>query len=497
MRTVLGCLLGLWLAGAARGMVLADDDPSPAAERPNVLFILTDDQGWPTLGCYGNRHVPTPHLDRLASEGLRFTQAYATPQCTPTRASLFTGQHTARNGMWHVIGWYGTPWAPVHEPPFVEQLPRSTFTLPKAMRAAGYRTGMAGKWHLTSNEDGNYQALKPQAADAYGFDVVAPPGPPEREGGDKQVDYLTVQAIEFIRRERDRPWYFYLAHHTVHGKVYAPTQLVEKHRQRGAPAEGMHNATYLAAIEHLDNSIGRILAELAALDLSRRTIVVFVSDNGGVERSYDAADFTGLASGQVTQLTVKEEQFDNAPLRSGKGSPYEGGLRVPCIVRWPGVIQPNQTCETPIHVVDWLPTLLDIAQAQSPAEHPIDGVSLRPLFRGEPLAERALYWHMPLYDLRWGATPCSVIRQGPWKLIEYYGDSFDASGKYHQGRKLELFNLADDLGEARDLAADQPERAAQLQQQLRAWLTSLKAEIPGPNPRHDPARPLLETRVKP
>ncbi len=440
--------------------------------------------------------MPTPNLDRLAREGTRFTDAYVMPQCTPTRAALLTGQHTARNGMWHVIPWYGTPWAPVREPAYVEQLSRDTFTLPKGLRAAGYATGTAGKWHLTNNADGNYVSLKAAAATHYGFDFSAPPGPGSQNEGDKHVDYLTDQAIGFITAHRAQPWFFYLAHHTLHGKVSAPPDLVAKHRAAGAPALGLHNATYLAAIEHLDASIGRLMQALDDLRLRERTMVVFLSDNGGVYQAYDVKPYTE-GPGTATQLNVNTEEFSNAPLRAGKGSPYEGGVRVPCIVRWPGVVAPGTVNATPIHVVDWAPTLLAAAGAPAPPDHPLDGTSLLPLLRGESLPARALFWHLPLYDLRWGATPCTVIRDDDWKLIEYYGDSFDSGGRYRPGARLELFNLRTDRGETTDLAAREPARAQALQAALRRWLDSLHAEIPGPNPHHDPARSLKETRTKP
>ena len=468
-----------------------------AAPRPNLLFILTDDQGYATLGCYGNRLVPTPHLDRLAAEGVRFTAAYVMPQCTPTRAALLSGQHSARTGLWHVLPWYGSPWAPVAEPAFREQFPRDGFSLPKGLRRAGYVTGMAGKWHLTTGADGDYNGLKPAAGPAYGFDFVAPRGPGSPNEGDKQVDYLTAQAMQFIETHRAQPWFFYLAHHTIHGKVSAPEALVAKHLAQGAPAVGLGNATYRAAIEHLDNSVGRLLAKLDELALRETTLVVFLSDNGGVKRAFDPRDFKGEGTGRVTRLRVAEEQFDNAPLREGKGSAYEGGLRVPCLVRWPGQLSAGTVATTPVHVVDWLPTLLAAAGQPAPADYAVDGVNLLPLLRGGALPPRALYWHLPLYDLRWAATPCAVIRDGDWKLIDYFGDSFDAADRYRAGARTELFNLRDDLGETSDLAAREPARARALQLQLRDWLRSVGATIPGANPHFDAARPLQEVNVKP
>jgi arylsulfatase A len=321
--------------------------------RPNILFILTDDQGWPTLGCYGNKLVPTPHLDSLAREGMKFTDAYVMPQCTPTRAALLTGQHTARNGLWHVLGWYGYPWARVREPAFAETLPRETFTVAKGLKAAGYATACLGKWHLSTTGDGNYVGLKPEAAHYFGFDYApAPPSPRYHQEGDKGVNWLTDQAIGFIERHRDQPWFIYLAHHTIHGPVVAPQETVAKYLAQGAPESGLHNATYLAALETLDQSVGRLLRRLDELKLRDNTLVVFLSDNGGVYESYDPKPFT-QGSGAVERLEVGKREFSNAPLRAGKGSPYEGGIRVPCLVRWPGVVKSGSVCHVPVHVVDW------------------------------------------------------------------------------------------------------------------------------------------------
>jgi arylsulfatase A-like enzyme len=465
-----------------------------ADSRPNILFILTDDQGWATLGCYGSTKVSTPHLDQLASEGVRFTDAYVMPQCTPTRAALLTGQHTARNGMWHVIPWYGLPWARVQEPTFREQLPREWPTLPKLLRGDGYRTGMAGKWHLNSGADGDYVQLK--AGDAHGFDFVAPRGPRTQNDGDKWVDHLTDSAIDFIRECKGSPWFFYLAHHTLHGVVSAPPDLVMKHRQAGAPERGMFNATYLAAIEHLDTSIGRLMVALDELHQRENTLVVFLSDNGGVDTVWALPQNSVDRQEASAPLKANGQEFDNMPLRSGKGSPYEGGIRVPCLARWPAKIKAKQVCSTPIHVTDWMPTLLAAAGTTAPSHLTLDGLSLLPLFRGERLASRPLFFYMPLYDLRWGATPCAVLRDGDWKLIEHFGDFFDSELRYQVGHKRELFNLRDDLGESLDLSKKENDRAEAMSSQLNAWLKSVRAPIPSKNAHFDPERMFEETRVK-
>lgn len=470
---------------------------SRAEGPPNILFILTDDQGWSTLGSYGNSLVPTPRLDRLGAEGMRFTDAYVMPQCTPTRAAFLTGQHTARNGMWHVIPWYGTPWAPVSEPAFVESLPRGSFTVAKGLKAAGYATTCIGKWHLTDVASGSYIALDAAAASAFGFDEApAPPDGKYHQEGDKGVDWLTGRALEFIGRKKDSPWFVYLAHHTIHGPVVAREEIVRKYRDQGAPETGLHNATYLAAIETLDTGVGRLLDGLAALGEAEDTLVVFLSDNGGVDVLYDAALFKD-GDGRIERLQIKERQFSNAPLRAGKGSPYEGGIRVPCLVRWPGKVAPGTVNGTPVHIIDWLPTFLDAAGTRVPDSWPVDGVSLVPLLRGGSLEARSLHWYLPLYDLRWGATPCAVLREGNWKLIDYFGDSFDAEGRYRPGPRTELFDLGNDFGESRNLAGSEIERTAAMRQRLHDWMRSVPAEIPGENPNHDPSRPLKETRDKP
>jgi arylsulfatase A-like enzyme len=474
-------------------VVAAGAAPAPPP-RPNILFILTDDQGWPTLGCFGARLVATPHLDSLARDGMKFTDAYVMPQCTPTRAALLTGQHTARTRLWHVIPNYGYPYAPLREPAPANGIDRDTFTLAKGLRAAGYATACIGKWHLTTNNDGQYVALKQEAAPHYGFDYSPPPPTPTyHQQGDKGVGWLTDRTIEFIGRHRDRPWFAYLAHHTVHGPVVAPAALVARFRARGAPESGLHNATYLAALEHLDQSVGRLLAQLDEWHLRANTVVVFLSDNGGIYQALDIKPFTA-GPGTDTQLRVEREEFSNAPLRAGKGSLYEGGIRVPCLVRWPGVVPAGRIDPTPVHVVDWMPTLFALAGAAAPATHRVDGTDLGPLLRGDALPERALFWYAPFYELRWAATPAAVVRRGDWKLIEHFGDRYDADLRYVSGRHVELFNLRADPGERTNLAGAQPGRAAALVAELHALIRDCGAENPGPNPRHDPARPFKESR---
>ena len=471
-----------------------------APAKPNILFILMDDLGYTSLSCFGNKHVTTPHLDRLASEGVRFTDAYVAPQCTPTRATFLTGQYTARNRMWHVIPWYGYPYARVAEPPYVDSLSREAFTIGKGMQAAGYKTACIGKWHLTTNTDGNYIGLRPEAAQYYGFDTTQTPAPSPKEhnSGDKAVSRFTDEAIAFIETNRERPWFCYLPHHSIHRTVSAPEPLISKYRNKGYPAEGLHNATYLAAIEHFDTAIGRLLGALDRMQMREKTAVVFLSDNGGIHRTYQPNPDVP-ADGSPVRLAEGEPAFDNTPLRAGKGSSYEGGIRVPMIVRWPGVTKPGTSCRTPVHIVDLMPTFFSMAGAKAPGGYAMDGVNLVPLFEGGNIASRALYWYMPFYDVRWLATPSAIMREGDYKLIESFGDTIDEDRKaeYRVGHRLELYNLRDDLGERNDISVRMRDRAEAMQKRLHAWIRSCGSPIPILNSKYNPKRVLEESHDKP
>ncbi|MEZ5401516.1 MAG: sulfatase [Bryobacteraceae bacterium] len=479
-----------FVAAAAAGAVTAQP------RRPNILYILMDDLGWPSIGAYGNKLVPTPNLDRLARDGMKFTQAYVTPQCTPTRATLLSGQYTARNRMWHVIPPYGLHWAKMREPRFRDQFPRDAFTLAKGLRSAGYTTACIGKWHLTNGPDGNYAGLRQEAARHYGFDVTSKPAPrpDELRTADKGVDRLTSEAIAFIEENRERPFFCYLPHHTIHGPVVAPESKVAAYRAKGFPEEGLNNANYLAAIEHFDTAVGRLLARLDDLRLRDSTAVFFVSDNGGVARSFQPNPAIP-PGGAPIRLEEGWRAFSNEPLRAMKGSAYEGGIRVPMIVRWPGRVRPGSVCDTPVHIVDTMPTLFAMAGARAPEGYVQDGADIGPLLAGRRMPERALYWYMPFYDLRWGATPSAVIREGRYKLIESFGDYVDLDTReYVPKPRIELFDLDADRGERIDLAARQPARARAMQAKLRQWIAASGAEVPGPNPHYDPKRALEEAR---
>ncbi len=443
--------------------------------KPNIVLIFIDDMGWPAVSCLGNEHVETNHIDRLAEEGMLFTDAYVNPQCTPSRASLLTGQHTARNRFWHVVGRYGYPYMRMQEPPYQENLDREVYTMAEMLQDNGYTTALNGKWHLHTwnsrypDSDGFYTYLFDKAKAYYGFDYVTIPDDMHYTSkGDKGVDYLTGEAIRFIGNNRDNPFFVYLSQHTIHGPVLAPDKLVKKYKRKGYPEEGVFNATYLAAIEHLDHAVGRLLDYLDKSGLTENTLVIFLTDNGGVDM-----------------------EFSNEPLRYGKGSMYEGGIRVPMMVRWPGVVQPGSTCNTPVHAIDLYPTLLEIAGGTMNQEQLLDGESLAQLFKGgDPPDRDALYWYMPLYDESWGATPCAVIRKGPYKLIEFFGDYIDRENNwtYVPGGRTELYNLEEDLGETTDLSEVKPNLTRKLRDDLYRWIDSMNAPLPRLNKRYDPER---------
>jgi uncharacterized sulfatase len=456
---------------------------SAPATQPNILFILADDLGWTGLSCYGNKDVATPNLDRLASQGMRFTQAYADAQCSPTRAAFLSGQYGGRTGLFKVIAEKEPPKAYMRPPVTNLAMPPSVATLARTLRGAGYTTGLSGKWHIANNafvsqlrqrDGGKY-------FDSYGFDFAGPANPAvDRE--DKTVAAITNDIIGFIEGNQTKPWFAYAAHLTPHAPFAAPKALVEKHVARGfkrsSTAGGKFaertTANFLAMLEHMDNEVGRLLRRLDELNLTERTIVVFVGDNGGLSRV-----------------------SDNGVLREGKGSPYEGGIRVPLIVRWPGTVQPGSECAVPVHFVDFYPTFAAIARAQPPVGHVLDGESLLPLLRQSGALQRTtLYWHMPTYTVPYGRSPCAVIRQGDWKLIHWFGDYLDTKGltpddtpygKLVIGPRTEIYNLRDDISEARDLAATQPAKARELRAALDAWWRSVDAKMPEKNPDFDAA----------
>ena len=437
---------------------IAIAEPAP---KPNIVFVLTDDMGWTDLGCFGSTYYETPNIDRLASQGMRFTDAYsACTVCSPTRASIMTGQYPARLHITDWIAGHKRPFAKLSVPDWTLQLSPDIPNVAKALKAAGYATASIGKWHLGP------EACWP---DKQGFDLnVAgcdkgqPPSyfspykiPTLTDGpaGEFLSDRLTAEALKFIESNKDKPFFLYLPHYAVHTPLMAKKEVIAKYKAKADAREAHTNPTYAALVESVDDSVGRLLQKLDDLKLSESTIVVFTSDNGG------------LTLNKVTS---------NVPLRAGKGSAYEGGVRVPLIVKWPGVTKPGSVCHAPVISADYFPTLLAIAGASAPATHTVDGESLVPLLRQTgALTRDAIYWHYPHYHPG-GATPYGAIREGDFRLVEFYEDN-----------RVELYNLKVDIGETQDLAAKMPDKAAALRQKLHDWRQRVGAQMPTPNPASD------------
>jgi len=469
--------------------------PSLFAAQPNILHILADDMGWNALSCYGNKDLQTPNLDRLAAQGMRFTQAYADAQCSPTRAAFLSGQYGARTGVFKVLNEKEPSFAPMRSAEAKDALGPETATLATTLRQAGYTMGISGKWHIANNYAVAALRKREGYFDAYGFDFAGPANGNEHHE-DKTVNAITDDIIGFIEANRSKPWFAFAAHFSPHTKLEAPESLIAKHVARGfkrsANDEGSSTerpiANYLAMLEHLDNEVGRLLAKLDELRLSDNTLVIFTSDNGGLSR--------------VT---------NNAPLREGKGSPYEGGIRVPLLVRWPGKVKAGSECDVPVHTVDFYPTFIKVASAKvvsalAESEKPdaakaaptLDGESLIPLLtQTGPLQRPALFWHMPTYTTNYGRTPCAVIREGDWKLIHWFGDYLDTAGftpddkpygKLVIGPRTELFNLCEDPRETHNLATDRPKKTTHLTNALNAWLKRTGAKLPAANPDFDEKR---------
>lgn len=454
-----------FLAGLAAAGSLA----AQANRKTNFVFILADDYGWRDTGCYGNRYYATPNLDRLAAEGARFTQAYAAcPVCSPTRGSILTGKYPARTGVTDWIpGRVTPPKGPVVTPKTATQLKLEEVTLAERLKPAGYRAASVGKWHLGSegftpldqgfdvNIGGDHRGSPPRSPKPY-FGPFELPGLKAAEG-EFLTDLLTAAASSFIEQNKANPFFLYLPHYTVHIPLSAREAEVARHESK---AQGKYNPVYAAMVESLDRSVGAVLRAIDGAGLRDNTMVVFFSDNGGLR--YE---------GQTRRVAT-----DNSPLRAGKGHLYEGGIREPLIVRFPGVVKPGTVVETPVSSVDFYPTICESAAV--PAGD-VDGVSLMGLLRGGQLKPRPLFWHYPHYSNQ-GGEPGSAVREGDWKLIEFHAD----------GRK-ELYNLRDDLSETRNLAEREPRVTKRLSALLHDWRKKSGAIMPTRNPDADPAWPGL------
>ena len=438
---------------------LAAGAEQPAA-RPNIVFVLADDMGWTDLGCCGSKFYETPNIDRLAAQGMRFTDAYsACTVCSPSRACILTGQYPARLHITDWIAGHKRPFAKLRVPDWTLRLSPEIPNVARVLKSAGYATASIGKWHL--GPENCWPDRQGFDLNVGGCDKGQPPSyfapyriPTLTDGPDGEFlsERLTSEALTFIERNKDKPFFLYLPHYAVHTPIQAKPAVIAKYKARQDKSAPHHNPGYAALVESVDDSVGRLMRKLEELGLADHTIVVFTSDNGGL---------IGCTS--------------NAPLRAGKGSAYEGGVRVPLIVKWPGVAKPGSANHTPVIGADFFPTLLAMAGVRGPQSHTLDGESLVPLLRQSgTLARDALYWHYPHYHPG-GATPYGAIREGAFRLVEFYEDN-----------RVELYDLSDDIGETKDLAASRPEKAAALRKRLAEWRTRVGAQMPTPNPDHDP-----------
>ena len=460
--------------------------------RPNLIFILMDDLGWKDLSCYGSTFYETPHLDRLAQEGMSFTDAYAAcPVCSPTRASILSGKYPATVGVTDWIDWTGR----IHpakgklvDVPYLKHLPLEETTIAEVLRAAGYHTWHVGKWHLGG--PGFYPGVRGFERNIGGCEwgmpmrgYFSPWGIPTLEDapqGTYLTDHLTDEAIKLIRNKADKnPFFLNLWYYSVHIPIQAKAETIEKYEAK-ARAMGLDQVeafqegdffpcqhkkdrrilrrliqsdpTYAAMVEHVDENIGRLLQAVEEMGQAGNTIVLFTSDNGGL-------------------ATSEGSPTSNRPLAEGKGWMYEGGTREPLIVKWPGVVAPGSRCTVPVTSTDFYPTMLHMAGLDLLPQQHVDGVSLLPLLTGQGTLEReAIFWHYPHYGNQ-GGTPGSAVRMGDYKLIEFF-----------EKGSVELYHLREDIGEDNNLAEALPGLAQKLKQMLAEWQRAVEAKIPQPNP---------------
>ena len=440
--------LGLAACGLAGAALYPRLGLAADARPPNILFILCDDLGINDLHCYGRQDHHTPNLDKLAQQGTRFTSAYCgQPICSPSRAAILTGKNPARLHLTtYLPGRPDCAAQKVLHPEIEMQVPLSEKMIPRYFKPAGYACGAFGKWHVGGKGFGPLE---------HGFDSYHPGQPNTKpsatEGGKGEYD-LTAAAEQFIETHREQPFFVYLAHN-------APHIPYDAQKARIAHNAGAFEPVYAGVIETIDDTVGRLLAKLEALKLAGDTIVIFTSDNGGLH-------VPELAHKRVTH---------NTPFRAGKGYVYEGGLRIPLIVRWPGHVPEGKVTDEPVINTDWLPTLLEMTGLPSPAG--LDGVSFAAGLTGRSAyPQRSFFWHFPHYNNQ-GGRPSGAMRDGSWLMVEFY-----------DGEKAELYNLATDISETRDLAAEQPERVARMRAALAAWRQANDAQSNRPNPDFDPAK---------
>jgi len=443
---------------------------APLAAKPNVVFFFIDDMGWTDLGYMGSKYYESPHVDKLAKDGMVFMNAYAAaPNCAPSRACLMSGQYSPRHGVYTVAN--SDRGSAKHRKLIptknTTHLAEKFVTMGEALQAGGYVTATMGKWHLgddptTQGFDVNIAGKSWGSPSGGGYhSPYKYPNLEQKEKGEYLTDRLGVEACKFIEKNKDKPFFLYLTHYAVHTPIQAKPELKKKYQAK-KPTERHKNAAYAAMIESTDDSVGAVLGKLEELGLSENTIVLFFSDNGG--------------HGGVTS---------NAPLRGSKGMLYEGGIREPMIVKWPGVTKPGSVCRENVIGVDFYPTLLEVTKTPAPKDYLLDGVSFAPLLRNSAtkLKRKAIHWHFPAYlqgyTVRHGhfrTTPAGAVRIGDWKLIEFFEDG-----------TLELYNTEKDISEKKNLAKEMPAKVKEMHEVMLAWRKETKAPVPTKlNPAYDP-----------
>lgn len=437
--------------------------------RPNIVFILIDDYGWKDTGYNGSTFYRTPNIDALAKSGMVFTDGYsASPVCSPTRAAIMTGRYPARLHLTsHLQGASNRfHFTRVLQPNARLELPLREVTIAEMLRDGGYRTACIGKWHLgkagflpkDQGFDVSYAGDEAGSTNSFFFPDWQKKVNLDGKPGDYLTDRLTDLAAAFIQENRERPFFLYLPHFAVHTPIQGKPDKVKKYDALAKPDNPQNYGEYAAMIESVDESVGRVVKALKDAGVENNTLLIFTADNGGVS----------------SKEWKNRPVTSNLPLRAGKGHIYEGGIRVPTIVRWQGVTRPGSTCREPIVSYDYAPTIAEAAGV--PAASGIDGKSFVKLLRGGSLGERELFWHYPHYSPQLG-RPAAAMRRGDYKLILFF-----------ETGEAELYNLRNDIGETKNLAAAQPQRAAEMRGRLEAWLNETRAQVPVKNPKYDAAR---------
>jgi uncharacterized sulfatase len=454
-------------------IALAHATDAAEVPKPNVLFILVDDLGWHDVGCYGEEFIETPSIDRLASDGMRFTDAYASsPVCAPSRASIVSGQSVGRHDVSNVTPPFVRPWGRVIPPPSRATLRPSVVSVADMLNTVGYQCVSIGKHgRIGLAKQQGFVGAPPARLGEERFDYSDRVTRFGQNNRHKSVGTHFLQAVRFIEDHRDEPFFCYLNYRAVHEPLDARDELIAKYRKKAKEHETITMPLYAAMTEVVDESVGLLMEVLEEHGLTDRTLVVFTSDNGGLASTHtvkpDMSDGVPYSRRQVGS--------DNKPLRAGKGTLYEGGTRVPLIVHLPGRVAPGSVCRTPVIGHDFYPTFAELADAKLDPDHPLDGVSLVPLLEQSGQIEpRPLFWTYPDYHM---SIPAASVRTADdWKLIEFYGE------------RLEVYNLREDPYEQNNLAAELPERTKQLHATLKQWRERVNAAVPKPNPQYDPER---------